>query len=36
VFYTNDGGDVSLDPGAYLIEILEDEIVIGSVNIDMR
>ena len=36
VFYTNEGGGISLDPGAYLVEILEEEIVIGSVTIDLR
>ena len=36
VFYTNEGGGISLDPGAYLIEILEEEVVIGSVTINLR
>ena len=36
VFYTNEGGGISLDPGAYLIEILEEEVVIGSVTLNLR
>jgi FtsZ-binding cell division protein ZapB len=36
VFYTNNGDGMSLDSGAYLIEILEEEVVIGSVTLDLR
>ena len=36
VFYTNEGEDSGLEPGTYLVEILEGEIVIGSVSIDLR
>ena len=36
VFYTNEGEDARLAPGTYLIEVLEDETVIGSVTTDMR
>ena len=36
VFYTNEGEGSGLEPGTYLVEILEGEIVIGSVTTDMR
>jgi hypothetical protein len=36
VFYTNEGEGSGLEPGTYLVEILEGEIVIGSVTSDMR
>ena len=36
VFYTNEGGGIGLDPGAYLIEVLEEEVVIGSVTLNLR
>ena len=36
VFYTNEGEGSGLEPGTYLVEILEDEVVIGSVTTDMR
>ena len=36
VFYTNEGEDAGLAPGTYLVEVLEDETVIGSVTTDMR
>ena len=36
VFYTKEGEGSSLEPGTYLVEILEGEIVIGSVTTDMR
>jgi FtsZ-binding cell division protein ZapB len=36
VFYTNEGEGSGLEPGTYLVEILEEDVVIGSSNIDMR
>ena len=36
VFYTNEGEGSSLEPGTYLVEILEGDVVIGSSTIDMR
>ena len=36
VFYTNEGGGSGLEPGTYLVEILEEDVVIGSSTIDMR
>jgi len=36
VFYTNEGGEINLDSGSYLIEILEEEAVIGSTTINLR
>jgi hypothetical protein len=36
VFYTKEGEGSSLEPGTYLVEILEEEVVIGSSTIDMR
>ena len=36
VFYTDEGGGSGLEPGTYLVEILEEDVVIGSSNIDMR
>jgi chromosome segregation ATPase len=36
VFYTNEGEDSDLMPGTYLVEVLEGEIVIGSVSKDLR
>ena len=36
VFYTNEGEGSGLEPGTYLVEILEEDVVIGSSTIDMR
>jgi FtsZ-binding cell division protein ZapB len=36
VFYTDEGGGSGLEPGTYLVEILEEDVVIGSSTIDMR
>jgi hypothetical protein len=36
VFYTNNGEEINLDAGAYLIEVLEEEVVIGSSTINLR
>jgi len=36
VFYTNEGEGINLDSGSYLIEILEEEAVIGSTTINLR
>jgi FtsZ-binding cell division protein ZapB len=36
IFYTNNGEEINLESGAYLIEILEEEVVIGSSTIDLR
>ena len=36
VFYTKEGEGSSLEPGTYLVEILEEEVVIGSSTIDLR
>ena len=30
VFYTNEGEGSGLEPGTYLVEILEEDVVIGS------
>jgi FtsZ-binding cell division protein ZapB len=35
-FYTNEGEGSGLEPGTYLVEILEEDVVIGSSTIDMR
>ena len=36
VFYTNEGEGSGLEPGTYLVEILEEDVVIGSSALDMR
>jgi FtsZ-binding cell division protein ZapB len=36
VFYTNEGEGSGLEPGTYLVEILEEDVVIGSSTLDMR
>jgi hypothetical protein len=35
-FYTDEGEGSGLEPGTYLVEILEEDVVIGSSTIDMR
>jgi hypothetical protein len=36
IFYTSEGESMGLEAGAYLIEILEEEVVIGSVSLGLR
>jgi len=35
-FYTDEGEGSGLEPGTYLVEILEEDVVIGSSTLDMR
>ncbi len=36
IFYTSEGESMGLEAGAYLIEILEEEVVIGSISLGLR
>ena len=36
VFYTNEGEEINLDSGSYVIEIFEEEALIGSTTINLR